>query len=493
VSNEMRRSAATLMCVGLLSWAATGLALEAPRTSAAATASVSKPTIGDRVFDDDVVHSYSLELAPEELAKLQDYGALARGYQVRPAWVTARLRFEGQVLERIAMRFRGDQSIWDCVANGQRKTGVSYPQFGFGSTDICAKFSLKLDFDRLDSNQRLDGLKALNLRSMSKDPTKMRERLGLAMFRDMGLVAPRAAHARLFVNGAYWGLFLAVEQIDGRFTTTHFPEAGDGNLYKETWPDATFTDQRILAGLQTNRPGPEPGAKPPDLSRFQAFRDAVVADTTDAASFREKVAPFVDLQQFARYMAVDRGILNFDGVIACYDFGAGIRHNFYWYQDPRSGRFVLIPWDLDLVFVYPEPNYWTNNAPRDRNVVPNWNVVNKDYRSLLGYFDPGSAAVARGMGYPLRPIDKDKFLRLARDATWQEFGLAAQELLDRHLTPERVAARLSRWRKQIGGAVAEDPTLVAADWSAAVDALARSVPDLRLNLQLMKEKRILRE
>ena len=192
-------------------------------------------------------------------------------------------------------------------------------------------------------------------------------------------------------------------------------------------------------------------------------------------------------------MAVDRGILNFDGVIACYDFGPGIRHNFYWYEDPRSRRLVLIPWDLDLAFVYPEPNYWTNNAPRERNVVPNWNVVNTDYRSLPGYFDPGSEAVARGQGYPLKPIDQDKFLRLARDATWQEFGSAAQELLDRHLTPERVAARLTRWRKQIGDAVAEDPTLVAADWSAAVDALERSVPDIRQNLLLMKEKRIVRE
>ncbi len=517
-----RWAAGALACGAFLVWAASVAAVEPPRDPV--TSQRPARAIGDLVFDDNVLRSYYLELAPEELAKLQDYGALAKGYEVRPVYVAARLRFEGQVLERIAIRFRGDQSIWDCVADGRRKTDVRYPQFGFGSTDICAKFSLKLDFNRFDPNQRLDGLKALNLRSMSKDATKMHDRLGLAMFHDMGLVAPRAVHAKLFVNGAYWGLFVAVEQIDGRFTTSRFPGAGDGNLYKETWPDATFSDERILAALQTNKPDkvsnakPEaasdakpaaatntnaaaapdvkPGSQPatqPDISRFKAFRDAVVAESTDVTNFRERVAPFVDLQQFARYMAVDRGILNFDGVIACYDYGPGIRHNFYWYEDPRTKRFVLIPWDLDLVFIYPEPNYWTNNAPRDRNIVPNWNVVNKDYRSLPGYFDPGSLGVASGQGYVLRPIDQDKFLRLARDATWQDFGVAAQELLDRYLTPERIEARVTKWREQIRGAVAEDPTLSVTEWNTAVDALVRNVPDVRKNLQLMKDQRIVRE
>jgi hypothetical protein len=497
---ENQGSLAVVLCLGLVSWTVAAAAREKPRPATPPSSPAAASAIGERIFDDNALHTYTLEIAPEELAKLQDYGALAQGYEVRPVYVTARLRFEGQVLERIAVRFRGDQSIWGCVVNGQRRTGQRFPQYGFGSTDICAKFSLKLDFNRLVPKQRLDGLTALNLRSMSKDLTKMHERLGLAVFHDMGLVAPRAAHARLVVNGVYWGLFLAVEQPDGRFTTSRFPGAGDGNLYKEAWPDATFTDERILASLATNKP--DKGAQKkaggqattqPDITRFKAFRDAVVAVATDAKSFREKVAPYVDLQQVARYMAVDRGILNFDGVVACYDYGPGIRHNFYWYEDPRTKRFVLIPWDLDLVFIYPEPNYWTNNAPLERNVVPNWNVVNKDYRSLTGYFDPGPEGVANGTGYVLRPIDQDKFLRLVRDETWPEFGVAAQELLDRYLTAERIEARLTKWREQIRAAVAEDPTLVVAEWNAAVDALARSVPEIRKNLQLMKDHRIVRE
>jgi hypothetical protein len=489
-TKDERRSRLVAACIGLLAWTASAAALEKPAAPKPRPKQAAE--IGARVFDDKVLRSYHLDLAPDELAKLQDYGALAQGFEVRQVWATARLRFEGQVLERVAVRFRGDQSIWACVANGKRKVGERYPQFGFGSTDICAKFSLKLDFNRLAPRQRLDGLKALNLRSMSKDLTKMHERLGLALFHDMGFAAPRAVHARLFVNGVYWGLFLAVEQIDGAFTASRFPEAGGGNLYKESWPDATFSDERLLASLQTNKPVKGSQVKP-DITRFKAFRDAVVTDSTDATNFRDRVAPFVDLQQFARYMAVDRGILNFDGVVACYDYGPGIRHNFYWYEDPRSRRLVLIPWDLDLVFIYPEPNYWTDNAPRDRNLVPNWNVVNKDYSSLTGYFDPGPEAVAQGAGYRLRPIDQDKFLRLARDATWQEFGLAAQELLDRHLTSERIESRLTAWREQIRAAVAEDSTLVPAEWTAAVDALARSVPDIRRNLQLMKDQRIVRE
>ena len=57
----------------------------------------------------------------------------------------------------------------------------------------------------------------------------------------MGVAAPRAVHAKLFINNKFIGLFALVEQIDSRFTR-HNSENGKRNLYKEVWP---LTDQGI--------------------------------------------------------------------------------------------------------------------------------------------------------------------------------------------------------------------------------------------------------
>lgn len=57
----------------------------------------------------------------------------------------------------------------------------------------------------------------------------LRERLGYSLYRDMDVLAPRAVHARVYINGEYQGLFVAVEEIDGRFAPNRFPEATSGS------------------------------------------------------------------------------------------------------------------------------------------------------------------------------------------------------------------------------------------------------------------------
>src|SRR4029077_17221090 len=99
------------------------------------------------------------------------------------------------------------------------------------------KCSIKIDFNRVDSKLRFHGLKKLNLHSMGRDMSMMRERLGYGLFREFGIAAPRAMHARVLFNGELEGLFIAVEQLDGRFTHSRFSDGADANLYKEVWPN----------------------------------------------------------------------------------------------------------------------------------------------------------------------------------------------------------------------------------------------------------------
>jgi hypothetical protein len=438
-----------------------------------------KPAIGDHVFAEDTVRTYHLTLTADAMARLLDYSKLVpEAYTVNSEIVPARLTFEGRALDSVGIRFRGDQSLWDCVADGKKKTGLSYPQFGFGNGDGCAKFSMKFDFNRYKEEQRLYGLKALNFRSMSFDPTKMHEKLAFSLFHDMGIAAPRVAYAKLFVNDSLWGLFCVVEEIDGRFTKSRYPESGDGNLYKEIWPEAPVTDYNMKKALATNNDAEDTI----DISDFRALRDAVKASTTDSAAFTEKMKPLVDIPHLVRYLAVDRGIMNFDGIMAAYAWNGGhTRHNYFWYHDDETGLFRLIPWDMDKVFIYPEPNFWTNNQPNGRNMVPNWNVVNTSYSNIQCTFDPGSASD----GYMVEPIDKDPFLRLLRNATWNDFGRQSRVFLDSFFVETKITERLGKWRTLLAGAVGEDPTIDSAEWSIMVDSLSHTIPLMRKNLEMM--------
>jgi spore coat protein H len=310
---------------------------------------------------------------------------------------------------------------------------------------------------------------------MSADPTKMHEKLGYSIFNDMGIASPRTAYAKLYVNDTLWGLFGVAEEIDGRFTKSRYPKTGDGNLYKDIWPGTQADDASVFDALVTNN---DP-ADSPDIGDFKAFRDTVMASGTTLNNFLEKITPFVDIPYLVRYIAADRGIMNFDGIMS--NYGGSIRHNYCWYHDEESGLFKLIPWDLDKVFLYPEPNFWTNNKPNGNNKVPNWNVVNSTYTDFACSFDPGSG----GGTYDVEPIDKDKFLRLFRTATWNDFGSQGRVLLDSFLIETRLNARIGKWRTLIARAVGEDPTIDSTEWTVMVDSLSHTIPLLRKNLEMM--------
>jgi spore coat protein H len=272
------------------------------------------------VFDPAAVHTYELTLDPEVWAALQ---LNARDEEYAEADLTA----AGHSLGRVGLRFKGS-------------LGTLASCFEDDGTPRCEKLSMKLKFDEYVAEQRFFGLKRLNFNSMLFDDTLMRERLAYRVYREMGVVAPRSAHARLVINGEEWGVFSLVEDIDGRFTDHHF-EGGDGNVYKEAWPGNA--DEELLAeALQTNE-------EVADNSGFLQFQ----ADLLGAAEqeLPEVLERYLDVDTTLAYLAVDQAITNWDGITAfyCYDEFCE-NHNYYWYQAELEPRFVLIPWDLDNTF-----------------------------------------------------------------------------------------------------------------------------------------------
>jgi hypothetical protein len=155
----------------------------------------------------------------------------------------------------------------------------------------------------------------------------------------MGVAAPRGAHARVLVNGKLEGLFIVIEQVDGTYTRSRFKDGGKGNLYKEVWPIYS-EDSVYLEKLVTNE------KDQPTVQGMLAFKAAVDRGP-------DAVQAVLDRDYLLRYLAVDRVIINDDGVLHFWCDGPGTKAyngNFYWYEAPSHDRFWLVPWDLDESF-----------------------------------------------------------------------------------------------------------------------------------------------
>lgn len=288
------------------------------------------------VFDQTVVRTYNIIVAEADLKKI--------GLQPSAEmFVPAMLEFEGKTLGPFNVRYKGNSWGAPCTTGGRDD-----PKDG--------KCSMKLDFDAHDPKARFYALKKLNFHSMNNDPSLLRDRLGYALFREMGIAAPRSAHARLLVNGKLEGIFIVVEPIDGVFTRSHFTDGGKGNLYKEVWP-VSPEDSVYLEKLVTNE------KEQPSVMGMLAFKQAVDRGP-------DAVRSLIDREYFLRYLAVDRLIINDDGALHFWCDGppatVGHNGNYYWYEAPSHDKFWLVPWDLDESFdgyppgrISPE---WTTTA-----------------------------------------------------------------------------------------------------------------------------------
>jgi spore coat protein H len=339
-------------------------------------------------------------------------------------------------LARIGVRHKGAYSLHHCFDD---RTGIrSYAQ-------ECGRLSYKLKFDEYTADARFDGLKRLNLHSSTSDVTRLRELLAYGLFRDFGVVAPRTALAKVYVNDEYEGLFIAVEEIDGRFAKAHFPDSGDGNLYKELWPSAGLDASDAVDALRTNE---DIG----DVSQFLAFSQAI--QNTAPASFAADMQSWVDIDHTLRYVAVDRALKNWDGIMAFYSPTSP--HNFYWYHDVEaSGRFQLIPWDMDNTSwafdPYMSPQSWVSAPP-----VPDWNA------------EPSTCSPRpvwdRNGDQTIMPPRCDHFLDMLAETHFTQFQSIATELLDGPFAVDALLARVDRLSAALEPIVAEDPLLSLSQW-----------------------------
>lgn len=401
------------------------------------------------LYDQSALRTIELRIKDADLARL-DAAPAAEQY------VPGALIFDGQTYDPVAVRYKGSVGAWvGCVAG-------STPQDPFNTTGAktCPKLNLKVSFNEYDPQGRFFGVKKLQLHAMNADPSLLRERLGYWLFRQMGVPAPRATHVRLLINGQYQGLFVNVEQIDGRFTRSRFAD-GAGNLYQEVWPTFTAgltapaTAQRYQAALQTNED------ESPSFDKILAFSAALMQDSRAARA--QAIRDWMSAPSTLRLLAVDRTIRADDGPLHFYCGPGGCgNHNFFLYEEALAPRVWLIPWDLDNAFVV--TGELARAADLFLKIVYEWD----DAAAPCG-MNPGAAPSApRQM-----PPACDPLIQALGCSFPGAYQAALGELLDGPFSAAAVDPLISAWQAQISAAVAE---AYAADrrqlapqaWRAAV-------------------------
>ncbi|HAJ36819.1 MAG TPA: hypothetical protein DCL15_14140 [Chloroflexi bacterium] len=119
----------------------------------------------------------------------------------------------------------------------------------------------------------------------------------------------------------FWGLYLAVEELDGRFLKAR--NLPDGNLFKMKDWSGDLQNQGI--------------GQPGDRSDLSAFIGNYTWGRPDAAWWRANF----DLDNYYRFRAVLEAVHHYD-----VDEGK----NYFYFHNPVDGKWAIWPWDLDLTW-----------------------------------------------------------------------------------------------------------------------------------------------
>lgn len=336
----------------------------------------------DALFDRDSLMTVEIELPQEDWDGLIE-NARAEEY------VSADITINGQKLQSVGIRCKGNSSL----------TRV-------GDTD---RYSFKVKFDKYISGQTMLGLDKIVFNNTQSDATWMKEYLAYYTMQLAGVDVPLYAFAKIYVNGEFRGLYLAVEVLEQSYMERNFG-SNYGNLYKvesmdmgggkgggmPQAPQGGFKQPDFPAEFSSGEAPETPFDMPqvPDISEtvekvkekmggdfgeafggrfgggdgsdlvytddstesYSAIFDNTIFKTTKEADKKRVIAALrgISLEEendISEYVMVDEMLRYIAGNAAVGNgdgyFGS-MMHNYYLYE--KNGKITMLPWDYNLAF-----------------------------------------------------------------------------------------------------------------------------------------------
>lgn len=341
--------------------------------AAGATGEVTYPKACSDIYAPELLPSFELDIAPDVLAAIeQDCAAEAKTY--RPAT----LHYGDEVVS-VMVRLKGNWSF------------------------RCEKKQFTISFNEVDSKGRFHGQRKVVLDAPWYDPSLLAERLGFSFKRRAGDFWSCVNHARLSINGEYYGVYANVERLDKEYLQRHFPrDEAEGNLYQ--------------GGVE--------------LTTNESVADTARRDALMAASDVSEIDTLTDLDEVVKDWATSAMLPDPDS------YWAGVEDNYYLYDHPTRG-FVWLPTDMDLTM-------------RQGVMSPSTSSVQVGVQSTFVTADP--------ITYQNPDWGRERLYEtVLSDPVWCERYLDALRAARDAYDVAAMSRDLDDWAAQIQDAVAEDP------------------------------------
>ncbi|MFT4603738.1 MAG: spore coat protein H [Rhodothermales bacterium] len=368
--------------------------------------------VSAQVFDEDALPVVQITLSAADLTTL-----FAPGNEESDVEYLATFRWSSPSLsaeiDSVGFRLRGNTS-----RNSQKK-------------------SFKVSFNTFRSGGKWEGLEKLNLNGEHNDPSIMRSKVAWDLFREMGVPASRANHVQVYINGAYYGLYINIEHVDEEFLQRYFGD-DTGNLYKALWP----ADLTVVGSGDGSAYRPDSGNRRPyDLTQGasdeQGYDDLAqligLINNTSGSGFKGAIESAMDVSGLLKAQAVT-------ALTGSWDSYWFLKNNFYLYNNPATGKWHYVPFDFDNTFGI----YW-------EGIWPDLNWATRDV------YEWGHPSEERPLMTRIMAVPEFR----------ERYTYYLRELLEDHFIPSKLGAEISRL-KTLTEAAAEADTFRTKDYGYTI-------------------------
>lgn len=245
--------------------------------------------------------------------------------------LTASVEIDGQKLEGVGVRYKGNSSYKNPSAKGSTKL----------------PFNLKSNHTNKDLRFP-GGYETLKLSNVFQDPSFVREVLSYEIARKY-MPAPLCNFAKLYVNGEYIGLYNNTQSVDDRFLEDAFGTT-KGSFFKcdPEWEDVKKLPDGCKEGDKASLM--YVGDNPSCYEGWYELEGGNDKSWQELIHFTKmlNMAPggidsFLNIDRTLWMHAFNNVLVNLDS------YTGRLSHNFYLYKTP-DGLFTPIIWDLNISF-----------------------------------------------------------------------------------------------------------------------------------------------